>query len=90
MPVKNKEAAYEKIIEISKNSDNTTGNLLDYKYFLKHHKLIAIDLTKKIQLENPDLRQKIKFIGKLELIEQQCFSSLRNQKKQLLNFHKVL
>ena len=29
MPVKNKEEAYEKFIEISKNNDYTTGNLLD-------------------------------------------------------------
>ena len=36
VPVKNKEEAYEKIIEISKNSDYTTGNLLDYEYFSKH------------------------------------------------------
>ena len=34
---KNKEEAYEKIIEISKNSDYTTGNLLDYGYFSKHY-----------------------------------------------------
>ena len=30
-----------------------TGNLLDYKYFLKHYKLIAIDLSKQTELENP-------------------------------------
>ena len=24
------------------------------------------------------------------MIEQQCFSSLKNKKKQLLNFHKIL
>ena len=65
MPVKNKEEAYEKIIEISKNNDYTTGNLLDYEYFSKHYKLIAIDLTKKTELENPDLKQQIGFIGKL-------------------------
>ena len=53
MPAKNKEDAYEKIIEISKNSDYTTGNLLDYEYFSKHYKLIAIDLSKQIELENP-------------------------------------
>ena len=64
--VKNKEEAYEKIIEISKNNDYTTGNLLDYEYFSKHYKLIAIDLRKQIELENPDLRQQINFIGKLE------------------------
>ena len=34
-PVKNEEEAYEKIIEISKNNDYTTGNLLDFVYFLK-------------------------------------------------------
>ena len=31
--VKNKEEAYEQIIEMSKNNDYTTGNLLDYKCF---------------------------------------------------------
>ena len=46
MPVKNKEEAYEKLIKISENGDYTTGNLLDYKYFSKHYKLITIDLKK--------------------------------------------
>ena len=64
--VKNEEEAYEKIMSISKNNDYTTGNLLDYEYFSKHYKLIAIDLSKQIELENPDLRQQINFIGKLE------------------------
>ena len=40
--------------------------LLDYEYFLRHCKLIAINLSKKIQLENPDLKQQVNFIGKLE------------------------
>ena len=66
VPVKNKEEAYEKIMSISKNNDYATGNLLDYEYFSKHFKLIAIDLSKQIELENPDLRQQINFIGKLE------------------------
>ena len=57
MPVKNKEEEYEKIIEISKNNDYTTGHLLDYEYFSKHYKLIAIDWSKQIELENPDSRQ---------------------------------
>ena len=30
LPVKNKEEAYEKVIEISRNNVYTTGNLLDY------------------------------------------------------------
>ena len=66
MPVKNKEEAYEKIIEISKNNDYTTGNLFDYEYFSKHYKLIAIDLSKQIEIENPDLKQQINFTARLE------------------------
>ena len=42
-----------------------TGNLLDYEYFSKHCKLIATDLSKQIELENPDLKQQINFIGRL-------------------------
>ena len=39
---------------------------MDYEYFSKHYKLIAIDLSKQIELENPDLKQQINFIDKLE------------------------
>ena len=66
IPVKNKEEAYEAIIEMSKNNDYTTGNLLDYEYFKNHYKVVAIDLSKQIELENPDLKQPINFIGRLE------------------------
>ena len=51
---------------ISKTNDYTTGNLLDHEYFSKHYKLIAIDLSKQLELENSDLRQQINFISKLE------------------------
>ena len=44
----------------------TTGNLLDYDYFWNHYKLIAIDLSKQIELRNPDLKQRINVIGKAE------------------------
>ena len=50
MQVKNKEEAYGKIMSISKNNDYTTGNLLDYEYFSEHCKLIAIDLSKQMEL----------------------------------------
>ena len=63
IPVKNKEEAYEAIIEMNKNNDYTTGNLLDYEYFKDHYKLIAIDLSKQIELENLDLKEQISFIG---------------------------
>ena len=89
--VKNKEEAYEAIIEISKNNDYTTGNLVDYEYFKDHCKLIAIDLSKQTELENPDLKQQINFIGRLEeKIMQQRPLLLRKKKKPLLIFHKIL
>ena len=55
LPIKNEEEAYEKIIDISRNNEYTTGNLLDYDYFKKYYKLIAIDLSKQQVLqENED------------------------------------
>ena len=51
---------------MSRNNYHATGNLLDYKYFSKHYKLIAIDLSKQTDLENPDLKQQINFIGRLD------------------------
>ena len=51
---------------MERNNDYTTGNLLDYEYFSKHYKLIAIDLSKQIELENADLKQQINFIERLE------------------------
>ena len=65
-PIKNNEEAYQKIIEMSSNNDYTTGNLLDYEYFSKQYKLIAIDLSKKIELENPDLKQQINSTGRID------------------------
>ena len=46
LPIKTEEEAYEKIIDISRNNEYTTGNLLDYDYFKKYYKLIATDLSK--------------------------------------------
>ena len=67
LPIKTEEEAYEKIIDISRNNEYTTGNLLDYDYFKKHYKLIAIDLSKqRVLQENEDLIQQINFIGGLE------------------------
>ena len=66
IPIKNDEQTYKQIIYIGRNNDYTTGNFLGYEYFSKHYKLIAIDLSKQIELENPGLKQKINFFGRLE------------------------
>ena len=63
LAVKNEQKAYEKIIEMSNNSDYTTGNLLDFDYFKKNYRLIAIDLSNQTKLKDP---QQINFIEKLE------------------------
>ena len=66
LPIKTEEESYEKIIDISRNNEYTTGNLLDYDYFKKYYKLIVIDLSKQQVLqENEDLIQQINFIGRL-------------------------
>ena len=45
-PVKNKQEAYKKRIDMSRNDDYTTGNLLDYLYHQKYYELIGIGLTR--------------------------------------------
>ena len=45
---------------MSKNNDYTTG-LLDFAYFTKNYRLIAIDLSKQTKFKNP---QQISFINK--------------------------
>ena len=67
LPIKTEVEAYEKIIDISRNNEYKTGNLLYYDYFKEYYKLIAIDLSKQQVLqENEDLIQQINFIGRLE------------------------
>ena len=63
LPVKNEEEANEKIIEMNRNNDYTTGNLLDLAYFNENYRSIAIYLSKQTKLRDP---QQISFIGKLE------------------------
>ena len=38
LPIKTEEETYEKIIDISRNNEYTTDNLLDYDYFMKYYK----------------------------------------------------
>ena len=86
LPIKTEEEVYEKIRDISRNNEYTTGNLLDYDYFKKYYKLIAIDLSKQQVLqENEDLIQQINFIGRLE---QACnvFIIIEKKENTILEF----
>ena len=86
VPVKNKEEACENVMSIGKNNDYTTGKILDYEYFSKHYELIAIDLSKQIELENPDLRQQINFIGKAEDDKATMFFIIEKSEETTLEF----
>ena len=89
VPLTNKEETYENIIDMDKNNDYTTCNLLNYEYFSNNQKLIAIDLRKQVELA--DTMEKVNFIGRLEGNEgATMFLLLKKQKKQLLIFHKTL
>ena len=86
LPIKTEEESYEKIIDISRNNEYTTGNLLDYNYFKNHYKLIAIDLSKQQVLqENEDLIQQINFIGRLEK-KSDVFIIIKKKENTILEF----
>ena len=51
-----------KKVMIGKGDDYTTGSLLDYNYFDKHYKLVAVDLSKQKELDtDPRAIQQIEF-----------------------------
>ena len=51
-----------KKVMIGKGEDYTTGSLLDYNYFIKHYKLVAVDLSKQKELDaDPRAIQQIEF-----------------------------
>ena len=51
-----------KKVMIEKGEDYTTGSLLDYDYFNKHYKLVAVDLSKEKELDaDPRAIQQIEF-----------------------------
>ena len=56
------------------------------EYFSKHYKLIAISLSKKIELENPDLKQQINFTGKLEEDNRATFFIIQKSKETTFSF----
>ena len=87
LSVKNEEEAYEKIIQMSNNNDYTIGNLLDFAYYKKHYKLIAIDLSKQTKLKDP---QQINFIGKLlRNIGATMFFIIENSEETTFNFSQI-
>ena len=78
-PIKNDLRTYDNIPKsaIGQGNDNTAGCLLDYNYFKKYYKVIAIDLSKQQALDaDPKAIQQINFNGNLQKM-QQYFSLLK-------------
>ena len=68
-PVKNDKVTYENIrkITIGQGDDYTTGCLLDYTYFKKYYKMIAVDLSKQYALDaDPKAIRQINFTANLD------------------------
>ena len=84
MPVKNKEEAYEKIIDMTTNNDYTTGNLLDFAYFKENYGLIPIDLSGQTVLKDS---QQINFVSKLSRRNgATIFFIIKKSEETFLNF----
>ena len=77
-----------KKVMIGKGEDYTTGSLLDYNYFNKHYKLVAVDLSKQKELD-PDPRaiQQIEFKYMLET-NSTIYWVLEKSKETILEFYK--
>ena len=66
----------------------TTGCLLNYQYFKKNYKLVAVDLTKQKELDaDPRAIQQIEFYRRLETNSQVC-TVLEKSKETILEFYK--
>ena len=77
-----------KKVMIEKGEDYTTGSLLDYNYFNKHYKLVAVDLPKQKELDgNPSSIQQIEFKYMLET-DSTIYWVLEKSKETILEFYK--
>ena len=72
---------------VGQGGDYTIACLLDYTYFTKHYKFIAIDLSKKQVLDaDPKANQVIDFTGNLERDENTImFFIIEEVKETILN-----
>ena len=77
-----------KKVMTGKGEDYTTGSLLDYDYFKKHYKLVAVDLSKQKELDaDPRAIQQIEFKYILET-NSTIYWVLEKSKETILEFYK--
>ena len=77
-----------KKVMIGKGEDYTTGSLLDFNYFDKHYKLVAVDLSKQKELDaDPRAIQQIEFKYMLGT-NLTIYWVLEKSKETILEFYK--
>ena len=91
-PIKNNKITYDNIRKIAagQGDDYTTGCLLDYPYFKKTYKMIAVDLSKQQALDaDPRAIQQINFIANLDRAgNTRVYFILEEGKETILDFSK--
>ena len=76
-----------KKVMIEKGEDYTAGSLLDYDYFKKNYKLVAVDLSKQKELDaDPRAIQQIEFEYMLET-NSTIYWVLEKSKETILEFY---
>ena len=89
-PIESDIEKYRKLkkVMIGKEEDYTTGSLLDYNYFDKHYKLVAVDLSKQKELDaDPRAIQQIEFKYMLGA-NSTIYWLLEESKESILEFYK--
>ena len=77
-----------KKVMIGKGEDYTTGSLLDFNYFNKHYKLVAVDLSKQKELDaDPRAIQQIEF-KYMSGTNSTIYWVLEKSKETILEFYK--
>ena len=74
---------YERLIDMVRNDDYTTGNLLDFLYHQNYYKRIGIDLSRRL---NKNFSQQINFTEKLEDDGAAMFFIAEKQQKAIRDF----
>ena len=88
-PIENDIEKYRELkkVMIGKGKD-TTGSLLDYDYFKKHYKLVAVNLSKQKELDaDPRAIQQIEFKYMLET-NSTIYWVVEKSKETILEFYK--
>ena len=89
-PIKSDIEKYKELKKVmtGKGEDYTTGSLLDFNYFLKHYKLVAVDLSKQKELDaDPRAIQQIEFKYMLQT-DSTIYWVLEKSKEAILESYK--